>query len=243
MNLPVVIRTDDEELVLRQWMAEDAARLHAFFSANREYFSEFGDDTVKRYSSPKAVQDAIANPETLDWLRLGMWRSRELIGSITLIPHSTLVGEIGFLVSLRHSGQGHATRALRALLEHALRRRPYTVLIAVTQPINVASVRVLDKAGFRYLRPVRDRPEAGIYHRTLDPREAFDSIVRDLDEVGRAAMCAPVREGYPHHTLVELVHEGDRIVRFFPPTNGTLVNAQYRAALSHRLAQDRWQLA
>jgi RimJ/RimL family protein N-acetyltransferase len=64
------------------------------------------------------------------------WRSRE---------HRS--GEIGWVLSPTHSGRGYATEAARALLDAAFGELGLDEVVAVADPANAASIRVLDKLG------------------------------------------------------------------------------------------------
>lgn len=248
MTRPVFIPTDREGVVLRQFKPDDAPPISGLINRSREHLSQWGDDTAAKYPTVDAVIASIEHPPNPLRLRLGIWHrdpetlTRKLVGSINLTPVRPGWGNVGYWVGAPFTRQGYASCALRALIAYVLRNRPYTHLYADTRTENIASQGVLRACDFTLAAIDRRDGEQLWFQRDLDPRDAFDSVVRDLDAVGRATICVPVGEGYPHHTIVELLHEGNRIVRFFPPRNGTLVNAAYREALVRRLAQSRWQL-
>lgn len=58
--------------------------------------------------------------------------------------------EIGYRVVRFCWGQGFATEAVRATLEHALGKLNFRRIVAVIQPGNAASIRVAQKAGMEY---------------------------------------------------------------------------------------------
>jgi len=57
--------------------------------------------------------------------------------------------ELGYRLFPEHWGRGLATEGARALAEHAFEEVGLSRLVAVARPDNLASVRVLEKAGFR----------------------------------------------------------------------------------------------
>jgi len=57
--------------------------------------------------------------------------------------------EIGWWLARRHWGRGLATEAARAALRDALERAGLERIISVAMPQNVASIRIMEKLGFR----------------------------------------------------------------------------------------------
>lgn len=69
---------------------------------------------------------------------------------------------LGYRLARRYWGQGLATEASLAALEHAFGERQFDSIIAIVEPAHVASLRVAEKAGFSrfqtlefHQRPVR----------------------------------------------------------------------------------------
>jgi len=56
---------------------------------------------------------------------------------------------LGYFVSEAHNGRGHATEAVRQAVEHAFVELGLHRVQAAVMPRNTASIRVLEKAGFR----------------------------------------------------------------------------------------------
>jgi len=76
-----------------------------------------------------------------------MFIGNQLIGSINLKPTDIPeVGEIGYLIAESFAGKGYTTDAVKK----AVKEIPYIykTLIAITDPANEASQRVLVKSGF-----------------------------------------------------------------------------------------------
>lgn len=153
-----IFRTD--RLVVRPWQASD---LDAVFAMNR-------DPEVTRY-----LPDYMACP-TLDdaraWLEtriarydpssgLGFWAvveaaSGEVVGGAVL-DHAPIDGgnpvEIGYYLARGAWGRGYATEIARGLLGHGFDTLGLDRIVAVILPENVASGRVLEKAGMRHVGP------------------------------------------------------------------------------------------
>jgi RimJ/RimL family protein N-acetyltransferase len=95
-------------------------------------------------------------------------------GSIGMSPG----GEIGYWVARKFWGRGYATDAVRCMIEFA-RRDKIPRLHAEVFPDNVASSRVLEKAGFTQIgNVVRDLPLRGGLRELLVYELGLDSDVR-----------------------------------------------------------------
>jgi RimJ/RimL family protein N-acetyltransferase len=90
----------------------------------------------------------------------------DFVGVIGVFPPENEWGpepETGYMLASRHHGLGLATEALAAVIDDARERLAITVLVAIVDEPNAASIRVLEKCGFvvdrRYLgddgRPYR----------------------------------------------------------------------------------------
>jgi len=79
----------------------------------------------------------------------------EPVGMCGLLQRETLdAPDLGYAFLERHHGQGYATEAARATLDHASRDLGLTRVLAFTGPANAASQRVLEKVGMRRVGPV-----------------------------------------------------------------------------------------
>jgi ribosomal-protein-alanine N-acetyltransferase len=81
-------------------------------------------------------------------------------------------GAIGYWLLPGARGQGHATRAVRLLVDHAIRDLGLRRLILVTEPANVRSRAVAERAGFEQL-------ETRAGHGEIDGR-SIDVVVYSL---------------------------------------------------------------
>lgn len=72
--------------------------------------------------------------------------------------------DIGYAFLARHAGHGYATEAARAVLAHARDVMGLSKVAAITAPANVASQRVLEKIGLRFVQminlPGNEEPSA-----------------------------------------------------------------------------------
>lgn len=73
----------------------------------------------------------------------------EYVGYVQMIPMDDGLWEVGYHVVQSHTGCGYATEALRAFLPEMMDRLQLDLAVGVCLQENVASVRVLEKCGFR----------------------------------------------------------------------------------------------
>ena len=92
--------------------------------------------------------------ETTDTIDLGIFLapSDELVGRVQLSgisPAPFLNAQLGYFVAERYNGRGYATEAVRQAVDTATGELGLHRVQAAVMPRNVASIRVLEKAGFR----------------------------------------------------------------------------------------------
>ena len=140
-------------LVLRNWTLEDLPVAHALYS----------DPEVMRWSpggpspSPEGTR-AILEAHIASCAKhgFGKWAvalraTGEVIGycGVAMEPVHDLTPEpeLGYRLFPRFQGQGYATEAAKAALEHCLWLVGLPRILGIVEPANVASVRVLQKLG------------------------------------------------------------------------------------------------
>ncbi len=81
--------------------------------------------------------------------------SSSLLGVVVLDRHHDLDDfEVSYLFLPEHWGRGYATGAVRQVMTHAFGTMELRRLVAETQLTNTASIRLLERLGFRFLRQV-----------------------------------------------------------------------------------------
>jgi ribosomal-protein-alanine N-acetyltransferase len=78
--------------------------------------------------------------------------TEELVGRVQLSgisPEPFQNAHLGYFVAERHNGRGYATEAVRQAVDAAFGPLELHRVQAAVMPRNVASIRVLEKAGFR----------------------------------------------------------------------------------------------
>jgi [ribosomal protein S5]-alanine N-acetyltransferase len=149
-------------------------------------FAIFGDPQVMRYWGHPALADDNAAASLLADIRALFAQRRLFQWGIALIETDAVIGtctlgaldsknrraELGYALGRAHWGCGYADESLRALLAFAFSRMRLHRLTADTDPRNQASIKTLERLGFRREGYLRE------HHLTQD--EVQDSIIYGL---------------------------------------------------------------
>jgi RimJ/RimL family protein N-acetyltransferase len=149
---PIEIPACHFGITLRQFTIDDAPYIFILINNNRKHFEQFGDTTSEKYKALSDVEESILQPKNEKRLRFGIWNDKDkFIGSINLTPDedNTKRGEIGYYLSPHHTGKGHMLNSLLTLATYAFTKGGYEELYGKVHENNVASQKVLMKAGFK----------------------------------------------------------------------------------------------
>jgi ribosomal-protein-alanine N-acetyltransferase len=161
----VVLQT--RRITLRHLEPQDLNALHALYR----------DPVIRRYY-PDGTRTLEETSEEIEWFRhghpefpeLGLWAaversSRDFLGRCGLLPweiegrHEV---ELAYLIDKSRWGEGLATEAATAIVDHAGNVLGLSRLICLIIPGNSASVRVAQKSGLSFERELLD--EQGLCH-------------------------------------------------------------------------------
>lgn len=121
------VRSDDLPVLYRHQLDEEASRVAAFPSRDRDAFmAHWAKILVEPSMRARAIE-----------------MDGALVGTIGSWPDDD-VRLVGYWIGREHWGRGIATAALRAFLEEE-RSRPLHALVATS---NIGSIKVLEKCGF-----------------------------------------------------------------------------------------------
>jgi ribosomal-protein-alanine N-acetyltransferase len=145
---------------LRALAVDDAAALFEIYS---------GPETMRYWSSPPhadegrtremiaAAQRGFEERTTLHWA-IERKRDVRVLGTITLMTEPDQPrAELGFILGREHWGRGYAGEAQRAVVDFAFEVLGLRRLEAEADPRNAASVRSLERLGFRQEGLLRER--------------------------------------------------------------------------------------
>lgn len=143
-TLPVL---KTERLVLRAPCADDAAAMTRLLADRRVAINTaripypYGVEDAQQFIAAANCQDGEATfVVTLDAMLIGVCAIEPREGG----------PEIGYWIGVSHWGQGYATEAVRALIDHGFADVAHEMLQAGTRVSNPASRRVLEKCGFQW---------------------------------------------------------------------------------------------
>lgn len=171
MNPPTHIET--ARLILRQPVVEDTARIYEAYANDAE---------VTRYLTWRPHR-TLADGEQPSAERLAAWESGKYFSwVITLKDGSDLIGmisarpvewrvDLGYVLGRKFWGHGYMTEAVRAVVAYALSEPKVFRVWAVCDVDNLASARVLEKAGMQ--REGRLRRWALHPNLSDEPRDCF----------------------------------------------------------------------
>ena len=150
---PEPIRIETERLLLRRYEPDELAALHGLRSR---------EDVVRWLYDPPATEEEsrarlarrIGDTRFAlsgDAIGLAIVHDGTIVGDISFFLTSAehRQGEIGFIVHPDHQGRGYASEATRALLELGFDTFGLHRVVGRAEARNVASARVLEKAGMR----------------------------------------------------------------------------------------------
>jgi ribosomal-protein-alanine N-acetyltransferase len=136
---------------LQRLHADHASQVLAFELVNRDYFSAFisdrGDDFytqfTERHSASLAEQEA-----GIGAFHVLVAGDGSVLGRFNLVFAGDGTAELGYRVAQHVAGRGVATATVRELCRLAVTRYGLRTIRAATSSQNIASQRVLTKAGF-----------------------------------------------------------------------------------------------
>jgi RimJ/RimL family protein N-acetyltransferase len=145
-SIPVL---ETERLTLRRTRLEDAGALATLANDRR-----IAENTL-RLPHPYALADAqafitTANAGDDETVFLITARSGAILGACGIAALDGETPEIGYWLGVPFWGNGYATEAARALIDHAFGDLGYEVLQGGARVSNPASRRVLEKCGFQW---------------------------------------------------------------------------------------------
>lgn len=143
---------ETERLILREMTEADASFLLVLLN-ERGWIEHIGDRGVRteadatRYASDGPMRSY--RDHTFGLYVVIEKQTSEPVGICGLVKRDGLdAPDLGFAFLDSKAGQGYATEAGRAVLDHAHAKRGLSLVLAVTSPTNAPSQRVLDKLGF-----------------------------------------------------------------------------------------------
>ena len=106
------------------------------------------EDLMSQQSDPKRVRYFFAVVYT---------ESQEVVGDVGFTADNNLRGDCGWFISSKFQGRGYATDAVKLLVDSAFNSYGMKELIASCARSNAASIRIMEKCGFKLQRNNEER--------------------------------------------------------------------------------------
>ena len=146
--------TDRAGLVLRTLDAGDLDAYYELVDRNRRHLNQRGDYPFEAAATRDQLAAWLSSP-TPD-IRFGIWLDGRLIGRLYLGPEDPPAWRIGYWLGADSTGQGIATIACRAAIEHARQLGASEIRAQITIG-NEASVGVVRRLGFEHVEDDGDQ--------------------------------------------------------------------------------------
>ena len=136
---------ETERLVIRSFSPGDWRDLHEYLS--REETVKYEPYDV--YSEEQSRQEAARRAADGNFFAVCLKTPDKLIGNLYLSGQAFDAWELGYVFNAAYLGKGYATEAVRALLGHAFRELNARRIVAMCNPLNVRSWKLLERVGMR----------------------------------------------------------------------------------------------
>ena len=173
-----LLRIETSRLCLRWLGADDAAFIQRLVN-DPDWLRFIGDRQVAgRNDARRYIEEgpsAMYRQYGFGLNRVALKRSDRPIGICGLLRREQLpVADLGyaFLPEFRHRGYGY--EAACAVLQHAFTELGQERIAAIVSADNEASLRLLDRLGFRYQRPFETEAESAATDLYITERDSWD---------------------------------------------------------------------
>jgi RimJ/RimL family protein N-acetyltransferase len=136
---------ETERLLIRQFSPDDWRDLFEYLSQEDVVTFEPYDVFTMEASKQEASRRANDN----DFWAVCLKGCEKLIGNIYLSKQDFETWELGYVFNKKYQGNGYATEAAKALLDDVFRKQNAHKVIAMCNPLNVSSWKVLERLRFQ----------------------------------------------------------------------------------------------
>lgn len=137
----------NKDVFLRKITPDDSKAMFALIDRNKEHLSQFGDETAKKYPTFESV-DERNKTQSEEEKRFGIWDKEDLVGFVKVTRKEEGRWEIGYWMGSEYTKKGYMTTAVVALTKYAMDNLGANSVFALVHADNIASRRVLEKAGY-----------------------------------------------------------------------------------------------
>ncbi len=142
---------ETNRLIIRPFAAEDAEDLYAYLS--REKVVRY--EPYPPFTREQAAEEAVRRAGDPNFHAVVLKETGRVIGNLYFSPGDFDDWELGYVFHDEYWGRGYATEACLTLLQEAFARENVHRVVAMCNPENTASWRLMERLGMRregYLR-------------------------------------------------------------------------------------------
>lgn len=146
-SLKQTISTDLPGLYLSELTLDDTQDYYRLVDRNRDHLTQHGDYSDLKQATLESVINNLSDPAD-KIARFGIWLNDTLVGRVDLSPRAPGHFVIGYWLGCEYTGNGYATSACKALVQHGQDRLGATDIFAGVTKGNTASEALLGRLGF-----------------------------------------------------------------------------------------------
>ena len=136
---------ETERLSIRRFRPDDWQDLYEYLSQGEVVkYEPYGV-----FTEVASKQEAINRSENDAFWAVCLLGSGKLIGNVYLAKNDFDTWELGYVFNANFQGKGYATEAVRALLDYIFGEKNARRVVAMCNPLNESSWRLLERLGMR----------------------------------------------------------------------------------------------
>ncbi|MFT5748299.1 MAG: RimJ/RimL family protein N-acetyltransferase [Saprospiraceae bacterium] len=173
MSPKIILKTN--RLHLREFHLNDADFILKLVNSP-SWLNFIGDKKVKNTAeAEKFIQEKLLVSYQIN--RFGLWlvelkTTNTPIGMCGLVNRENLEGiDIGFALLSEHAGQGYGFESATATMNYAKNTLQLSKVVAITNPENIASIRLLNKIGLQFEKKMMLSPIGSVLLFSADKNE------------------------------------------------------------------------
>lgn len=152
---------ETNRLILRKFIIEDAEGMYNNWATDKECCKYLSWDVHKDINETKQILNKWVEEykdNSYHWV-VELKETKEIIGSISIVKNhkKDLYCEIGYCYGSKYWNKGYATEALHIVIDYLLNECNYNLIEADHVLENIASGRVMQKAGMKKDAVLRQR--------------------------------------------------------------------------------------
>ncbi|MGF7144489.1 RimJ/RimL family protein N-acetyltransferase [Anaerotaenia torta] len=134
-----------KRLLIRRFLPDDWQDLFEYLSQEEVVKYE----PYEVFTEEQSRQEAIRRSERPDFWAVCLQDTGRLIGNVYLAKQEFGTWELGYVFNKNYQGNGYATEAAKALIEDSFENHDAHRVVAMCNPLNTASWKLLERLGLR----------------------------------------------------------------------------------------------